>query len=113
MLPPGTSRVLGSLDCAAGYDGVALQPRRPVVSSPASPSQPAPQVQPKSQPTPRPPRPLGATVGCAEEGATLDVGGSEAAVVELDVYRGSVGLDVDLLDGGELDPGDRAARSHT
>ena len=38
---------------------------------------------------------------------------SEAAVVELDVYRGSVGLDVDLLDGGELDPGDRAARSHT
>jgi len=56
---------------------------------------------------------LGATVGCAKEGATLDVDASEAAVVELDVDRGSVGLDVDLVDDGELDPGDRAARSHT
>ena len=56
---------------------------------------------------------VGNTVGWAEEGATLDVDASEAAVVELDVDRGSVGLDVDLVDDGELDPGDRSARSHT
>ena len=52
MLPPGSSRVLRSLDCAAGYDGTVLRPRHPVVSSPASPSQPAP--KPNPSPSPRP-----------------------------------------------------------
>ena len=52
MLPPGSSRFLRSLDCAAGYDGTVLRPRHPVVSSPASPSQPTPKSNPS--PSPRP-----------------------------------------------------------
>ena len=42
MLPPGSSRFLRSLDCAAGYDGTVLRPMHPVVSSQASPLFPLP-----------------------------------------------------------------------